>query len=94
MEHNNLHHYRLSEADDPDLVERNLGIIRNAPLPMIFKCVGLGLWGGLDGRHSRPATAVTFEHPDHGYNHPDHRLRRRPCPRRVLLTHPPPTCSP
>jgi hypothetical protein len=42
VEHNNLHHYRLSEADDPDLVERNLGIIRNAPLPKIFKYVAVG----------------------------------------------------
>lgn len=28
VEHNNLHHYRLGELDDPDLVERNLEIIR------------------------------------------------------------------
>jgi len=42
VEHNNLHHYRLSEADDPDLVERNLGIIRNAPLPRMFKYAAVG----------------------------------------------------
>merc|ERR1711871_1725631 len=42
VEHNNLHHYRLSEADDPDLVERNLGIIRKAKLPMVFKYAAVG----------------------------------------------------
>ena len=26
VEHNNLHHYRLGELDDPDLVERNLAV--------------------------------------------------------------------
>jgi hypothetical protein len=28
IEHNNLHHYRLGELEDPDLVERNLEFVR------------------------------------------------------------------
>lgn len=30
IEHNNLHHYRLSEEDDPDVVERNTRFLRVA----------------------------------------------------------------
>ena len=30
-EHNQLHHYHLGESGDPDLVERNLRIVRDAP---------------------------------------------------------------
>jgi len=39
VEHNRLHHYRLNEADgsDPDLVQRNLGFLRDAPVPMALK---------------------------------------------------------
>jgi len=37
VEHNNLHHYRLGEAGDPDLVERNLEILRDFPLPYQIK---------------------------------------------------------
>ena len=37
VEHNNLHHYRLSEEDDPDLVERNLEFVRTLPVPRFFK---------------------------------------------------------
>ena len=37
MEHNNLHHYRLGESGDPDLVERNLGLLRELPLPRAIK---------------------------------------------------------
>jgi fatty acid desaturase len=33
-EHNQLHHYRLNEAKDPDLVERNLDWLRSSHLPM------------------------------------------------------------
>jgi len=32
-EHNLLHHYRLGEEADPDLVERNLDFLRDAKLP-------------------------------------------------------------
>jgi fatty acid desaturase len=32
-EHNWLHHYRLNEEADPDLVERNLELLRGAPIP-------------------------------------------------------------
>jgi len=37
VEHNNLHHYRLGEAGDPDLVERNLDVMRKFPLPCSVK---------------------------------------------------------
>jgi len=37
VEHNNLHHYRLGENGDPDLVERNMDLIRNMKLPMPLK---------------------------------------------------------
>ena len=37
VEHNNLHHYRLGESGDPDLVERNLEMIRDIGLPMPLK---------------------------------------------------------
>lgn len=37
VEHNNLHHYRLGEEDDPDLVERNLHFVRTLRVPMFLK---------------------------------------------------------
>jgi len=37
VEHNQLHHYCLGEVDDPDLVEHNLGWIRDAEWPMAMK---------------------------------------------------------
>ncbi|KAG7351168.1 fatty acid desaturase [Nitzschia inconspicua] len=37
VEHNRLHHYRLSESKDPDLVQRNLEFLRSSPLPMPAK---------------------------------------------------------
>mmetsp|Transcript_26112 Transcript_26112/g.37450 ORF Transcript_26112/g.37450 Transcript_26112/m.37450 type:complete len:441 (+) Transcript_26112:148-1470(+) len=39
VEHNNRHHYNLSELDDPDLVENNLADIRELRAPLIFKYV-------------------------------------------------------
>jgi len=42
VEHNNLHHYHLSEEGDPDLVERNMATIRDAPLPIFFKYLMVG----------------------------------------------------
>ncbi|MCA9536126.1 MAG: fatty acid desaturase [Myxococcales bacterium] len=33
VEHNRLHHYRLGETADPDLVEANLDWLRESPLP-------------------------------------------------------------
>ena len=39
VEHNNRHHYNLSELDDPDLVENNLADIRELRAPIIFKYV-------------------------------------------------------
>ena len=33
-EHNNLHHTRLGESADPDLVEENLGWLRDAEMPL------------------------------------------------------------
>jgi len=37
VEHNNLHHYRLGELDDPDLVERNLAFVRELNVPTFAK---------------------------------------------------------
>jgi len=37
VEHNNRHHYCLSEIDDPDLVEENLVDLRNMNIPMFVK---------------------------------------------------------
>lgn len=37
VEHNNRHHYNLSEIDDPDLVENNLSDLRETNAPMIYK---------------------------------------------------------
>eukprot|EP00567_Pseudictyota_dubia_P015286 CAMPEP_0197441436 /NCGR_PEP_ID=MMETSP1175-20131217/7705_1 /TAXON_ID=1003142 /ORGANISM="Triceratium dubium, Strain CCMP147" /LENGTH=425 /DNA_ID=CAMNT_0042971709 /DNA_START=78 /DNA_END=1355 /DNA_ORIENTATION=- len=37
VEHNNRHHYCLSELDDPDLVEENLVDLRNMKAPLFVK---------------------------------------------------------
>ena len=37
LEHNVLHHYKLGEDGDPDLVERNLEFVRQWPFPMGVK---------------------------------------------------------
>jgi fatty acid desaturase len=37
IEHNRLHHYRLNEAKDPDLVQRNLGRLREKKMPLALK---------------------------------------------------------
>ncbi|KAK3242868.1 hypothetical protein CYMTET_47445 [Cymbomonas tetramitiformis] len=39
VEHNNLHHYKLGEVGDPDLVERNLQDIRKQNIPKPLKYV-------------------------------------------------------
>lgn len=39
VEHNNRHHYNLSEIDDPDLVENNLVELREMKAPLVFKYV-------------------------------------------------------
>ena len=38
-EHNQLHHYYLSEEDDPDLVEENLRLMRETRAPRAVKVV-------------------------------------------------------
>jgi len=43
VEHNNLHHYRLGEAGDPDLVERNLEMLRDMRLPRPIKYAVVGV---------------------------------------------------
>jgi len=45
VEHNNLHHYRLGEAGDPDLVERNLEALREMRLPMPIKYAVVAVLG-------------------------------------------------
>jgi len=47
VEHNNLHHYRLGEIEDPDLVERNLQTLREMPLPMPLKRVAVAAIAGV-----------------------------------------------
>jgi len=37
VEHNNRHHYNLSEIEDPDLVENNLRDLRDMDAPLVFK---------------------------------------------------------
>jgi len=37
VEHNNRHHYNLSELEDPDLVENNLSELRDMKAPLWFK---------------------------------------------------------
>lgn len=37
VEHNRLHHYSLNERKDPDLVQRNLGDLRDSELPLAAK---------------------------------------------------------
>lgn len=37
IEHNRLHHYRLNELHDPDLVQRNLEFVRDSNEPMLMK---------------------------------------------------------
>lgn len=39
VEHNNRHHYNLSEADDPDLVERNSTNLRALPGPHFLRYI-------------------------------------------------------
>eukprot|EP00569_Conticribra_weissflogii_P007510 CAMPEP_0171345534 /NCGR_PEP_ID=MMETSP0878-20121228/21847_1 /TAXON_ID=67004 /ORGANISM="Thalassiosira weissflogii, Strain CCMP1336" /LENGTH=436 /DNA_ID=CAMNT_0011848969 /DNA_START=90 /DNA_END=1400 /DNA_ORIENTATION=- len=41
IEHNRLHHYRLNEGKDPDLVQRNLAFLRDkaTPLPLKYATV-------------------------------------------------------
>jgi fatty acid desaturase len=37
VEHNRLHHYRLNEGADPDLVQRNVGFLRDTNMPKPLK---------------------------------------------------------
>jgi fatty acid desaturase len=37
VEHNNRHHYNLSELEDPDLVENNLKELRDMKMPLVLK---------------------------------------------------------
>lgn len=39
IEHNNRHHYCLSEPDDPDLVEKNLKDVRELQIPLFVKYI-------------------------------------------------------
>mmetsp|Transcript_40964 Transcript_40964/g.98084 ORF Transcript_40964/g.98084 Transcript_40964/m.98084 type:complete len:507 (+) Transcript_40964:202-1722(+) len=44
VEHNRLHHYRLNEGKDPDLVQRNLDFLRDANVPTPLKYVTVALF--------------------------------------------------
>jgi len=41
VEHNNRHHYNLSEVEDPDLVEENLSDIREMDVPLFVKYMAI-----------------------------------------------------
>jgi hypothetical protein len=45
IEHNRLHHYRLNESKDPDLVQKNLSFLRedSVPLPLKYAVVAFFL---------------------------------------------------
>ncbi len=43
VEHNNRHHYNLSEITDPDLVEQNLADVRASKSPLFVKYVRVGM---------------------------------------------------
>jgi hypothetical protein len=43
VEHNRLHHYCLNELSDPDLVQRNLGTVRESSAPNIAKYATVAL---------------------------------------------------
>jgi len=44
VEHNKLHHYYLSEDQDPDLVERNFELLQQLPLPKTLKYLSMLIW--------------------------------------------------
>ena len=44
IEHNRLHHYRLNEPSDPDLVQRNLDFLRDANVPLAAKYAAVSLF--------------------------------------------------
>jgi fatty acid desaturase len=44
VEHNNRHHYNLSETTDPDLVEQNLEYLRALNLPVFAKYIIVGFF--------------------------------------------------
>jgi len=46
-EHNVLHHYKLGETGDPDLVERNLEFVRRWPLPIAVKLAFVAAMSGI-----------------------------------------------
>lgn len=43
VEHNKLHHYKLGERADPDLVEDNLSYLRDLRAPTALKRLGVGV---------------------------------------------------
>ena len=47
LEHNVLHHYKLGEEGDPDLVERNLEFVRKWPYPLAVKYAFVGVMSGI-----------------------------------------------
>jgi fatty acid desaturase len=44
VEHNNRHHYNLSEIHDPDLVEQNVAFLRDMKVPMFVKYIIVGFF--------------------------------------------------
>lgn len=44
IEHNRLHHYRLNEGKDPDLVQRNLDFLRDSSRPLALKYLTVAMF--------------------------------------------------
>ena len=44
IEHNRLHHYRLNESKDPDLVQQNLDWLRDMEIPLALKYATVALF--------------------------------------------------
>eukprot|EP00929_Paragymnodinium_shiwhaense_P034378 TRINITY_DN1871_c0_g1_i5.p2 TRINITY_DN1871_c0_g1~~TRINITY_DN1871_c0_g1_i5.p2 ORF type:complete len:464 (+),score=133.41 TRINITY_DN1871_c0_g1_i5:184-1575(+) len=44
FEHNKMHHYHLSEEKDPDLLEHNMKMLQEMPLPVMVKYASMIVW--------------------------------------------------
>lgn len=68
-EHNLLHHYRLGEEADPDLVERNVEYLRRAKLPRWTKMAIVGVLAG--------SWKFAYYAPNARYEHENAKARRK-----------------
>ena len=84
VEHNNLHHYRLSESGDPDLVERNLELMREFPAPRPIKYVAVAflaaMWKWCAAPRNSGANPAEFRRNSVATRRDPLRRRLRPTP--------------